>query len=406
MPDKTNPTDTQKPRATEILTRMGDLSMYRAAGEAGISLSAFLEREDPSEGYNDNLDAFGRLLKAANIRVNSLPEQGMYADTLEAFDKSRDTRALFPEWAARTWRRAALGRSVSTRDNAYNDDSQAWGGVMRPYTDNATARMKQLQPAIPLSEVIAITTGVQNDAYRAFYLTDVAAQERLVRVAAGAELPRAKLTGGDHTIRLYKYGRLLEATYEMMRRSPIDLVGLHIARIAIQVQSDKLATVLDTIVNGDGNTNGATVHNQSDMDTGSTPTFKGWLRFRMQFANPYVLTHAFVQEDLALTMMLFNTGSANLPMVTYQAQSGIGQFTPINPGLGDGVRLGWTSDAVANKVIGIDARFAVERVYEVGADISETVRWVERQTTGLTLSEVEGYAIFDANACRLFVTNA
>jgi hypothetical protein len=65
--------------------------MYRTAYANKMSLSAWLETQDPSEGYNDGLDAFGRLLMAADIRVNSMPEIGVYASKFEAFDKTEHT---------------------------------------------------------------------------------------------------------------------------------------------------------------------------------------------------------------------------------------------------------------------------------------------------------------------------
>ena len=206
-----------------------------------------------------------------------------------------------------------------------------------------------------------------------------------MRVAEGAELPRAKLVGSEHTIRLYKYGRILEITYEAMRRMRIDMAALHVQRIAIQSQIDKLATIIDVLVNGDGNAGtAATSYNLTTLDSAAvagTLTLKGYLAWKLKFINPYTLTTALAQDAMALQLMLLNTGSANIPLVTIQQPSGFGQFTPINPELGDNVRLGITADAPASKILGFDDRFAVERVTEIGANIQEVLRWSERQTT-------------------------
>jgi hypothetical protein len=48
----------------------------------------------------------------------------------------------------------------------------------------------------------------------------------------------------------------------------------------------------------------------------------------------------------------------------------IGGVTPINQDFAGPVPLGWTSDAPANKIVGWDPRMTVERVFEIGADIS------------------------------------
>ncbi len=103
-----------KPRANDLLAQMG-LSVYRAAYEKGMSLSAYLEQEDPSGEYRDGLDAFGRVLQAADLRVKALPEYGVQASTFEEFNRTEQTRALIPEWLLRTWREVQTGRPFSTR---------------------------------------------------------------------------------------------------------------------------------------------------------------------------------------------------------------------------------------------------------------------------------------------------
>jgi len=389
-----------KPRAQELLRQMGP-GMYREAYGRGMSLSAWLEKQDPSEEYKDGLDAFSRLLKVAGIRTNSIPELGVWADLFEAFDGNDNTRNLVPEWVARQWRRAATGRDVLTR-GVYTSQDAIPGAWSAPYVEASQARAQQIAPAIPLARLVAITTPINSDAYRAFYLTDTTAQMRTARVEEFTEFPRAKLTGGDNTVRLYKYGRALEASYEVLRRQRIDRIALHLARMAVQNETDKVATAIDVLVNGDGNSNtAATTYNLTTLDTATTAsnlTWKAWLAFEMQFAAPYICQVALAQEAVALAVRLLNYGTANnlLPMT---------KFPTINPD-GGNVALGWTADAPANKIVGIDTRFALEHVVEIGADIQEIERWATRQVQILTMSEVEGFAVFDQKATKVLVYNA
>jgi hypothetical protein len=393
-------------RPQELLKRV-NLALYEEAYKSGRSLSAHLEAMDPSEGYNDGLDAFSRLLKCANIRTRSIPEFGVYANRFGEFDTDDNTRALVPEWIARQWRRVTLGGQralISSGDQALNT-------AMNQYADAAQMReSKKLAPAIPITDLVATTTSIDSDHYRAFYLTDDAAAQRMVRVSEGAEVPRAKLIGGDRTIDLYKYGRALEVTYEALRRMPIDKVSLYIQRLAIQAETDKVATVIDVLVNGDGNSGtAATSYNLTTLDSGATAgtlSLKGWMAFKMKFANPYMMDTALTQEAVALQMFLLNAGSANIPMVSLTGQNGQAAFRPINRGLAEGVALGWTSDAPSLKIVALDSRMAVERVTEVGANIQEIERFVTRQTQALVMTEVEGYAIMDANANKILDVNA
>lgn len=402
-----------KPRAQELLESMRGGALYRAAAERGLTLSAFLEQEDPSAEYRDGLDSFQRLVMLSGLKVVSDPYRGFYADEFSAFDKDEQTRSLLPEWAFRQWRKVTLGfpfHSAQNRAPLLSSDA-GLGTVMRPYVDAAQARMQQLAPAIPLSEIVAVTTPISGDAYRAFYLTEpTAAEKRLVRVGESAEIPKVTLTGGDHTINLKKYGRALEVSYETLRRQRIDKVALWIARLAIQAETDKVAYAADVLVNGDGNSGtAATNHNLTTLDPAAvagTLTLKGWLAYKLQFANPYQITHMLVQSAVALQVMLLNLGSANVLLATVQGALGAGSIEPINPETSDRVRYGITSDAPALKVVGFDRRFALERVTEIGADISEIDRFILRQTQVLTMTEVEGFAIFDANATRTLDINA
>jgi hypothetical protein len=371
-----------KTKANDMLAQMG-LRVYEEAYNEKMSLSAFLERQDPSEDYRDGTDAFQRLLMAADIRTDSLPQHGVRASTYEEFFSNVRTRALIPEWLRRTWIEAQTGQPFSTRALYASNDAAA-GSWERPYAEAANARWsKEIAPAIPLSELVAITTLIDAGSYKTYYLQDNAEETSLRRVVEGAEVPRAKLVGGEQTINLYKYGRGLEATYEQLKRQRIDKLALHVRRMAVQAEVDKVDAIIDVMVNGDGNSNAPATHNLTALDTAAvagTLTLKGWLAFKMKFANPYQMSGALAQEGVALQMMLLNTGSANTPLVAVQTPSGLGSFVAMNPGLRDNVALGWTGDAPANKVVAFDRRFAIERVVDSGMTITEVEQFIVRQT--------------------------
>lgn len=403
-----------KPRARDLLAQMGP-SVYREAYKKGMSLSAYLEREDPSEGYKDGLDAFGRVLKEASIKTRGVPEFGIPASRFEEFFENPQARALVPEWISRVYRSVQAGRPFTTRPDAhrsvYGSADDAVGSWARPWAEAAQARWdEQIAPAIPISQLVATTTNIDVENYRSYFLVDNADQQGLVRVAEFADIPRFRLVAKTHQVGLYKYGRVIEQSYEQMRRMRLDKVALHIQRIAVQAEVDKLTTIMDVLVNGDGNANTAAENfNLTDLDSGTTAgnlTLKAWLAFKMKFANPYMLTTAIAREDGALKLLTLNTGSGNVPLVEIHNPSGLGYFTQINPGLRDNVALGWTGDAPANVIVGFDRRFAIERLVEIGGTISEIERFTTNQTQTLTITEVEGYSVFDEHAAKTLTLSA
>jgi hypothetical protein len=400
----------------EELYRQFSPTLYRRAYEENMSLSMYLENENPESAYKDGLDAFSRLLQVANIKVRNLPEMGVYSDPFTKFlpgaedgiteEDARRRRALLPEWVARVWRRAVVTHRAAP---TYGSDAEGLNTIARPFADNTQARWdKELAPTIPVSELVSMTTPISGDAYRTYYLIDDPDQTRKVRVTEGSEIPRFVLASKQHDIRAYKYGGALQMTYEQMRRSRINKVERHIQRMAVQSEVDKVGTILDILINGDGNTGtAATVYRMilDGLDADATAnqlTLDAWLAFKMKFINPYTLTTVLARDTVAHQLLTLSTGTANVPLVSIGQASGFGAFfQPINPGLNAPVGLGWTADAPANKIVGFDNRQAVERIVEIGANINEVELFIGNQTQLMTMTEVEGFGKDDLDAAKI-----
>ena len=410
------------PEMTQLSTRdlyqrlrENPLEFYRQVAadmqERGIedppTLSRALEFASPSEA-NDPLDAYERMLEHAGIRVSSDPIAGYWASpATEFFERGAANRMLYTEFFARNWRAVAYNRQE--RSVLLSSDGVP-GSWQRPYADASMPRWsQQIQPAIPLSELVAMTTPINGDAYRSFYLTYNAAQLRQFRVGESAEIPVATITGAEHTIRLKKYGRALRASYEELRRMRVDKLAYFIRMAAVQSEVDKVAAALAVLVSGDGNTTPTSVPVTWDINgdfggTLGTLDLKSWLWFKMKFVQPYTLTTALMQEAVALQLSQLNTGSANVPLVSANL-GGLGTgLTPINQ-FADGVRFGWTSEAPALQIVAFDRRFALEQLVEIGGDISETERFITNQTQVMTMTEINGFASLDANAVKILDIN-
>lgn len=409
----------------EILGAMGP-GLFRDAAARGMGLSPYLELMNPSDpNENSELDAFSRVLKQAGIITRTLPEAGVYADTWEdAFEHNpliaevnadhaaRIGRSLAIEWCVRKYRESAnAGLSANTRQVFTSSDAVS-GTWLAPIAEAAQARVQALTPAIPLSDLVAITTPIETNTYRAAYVVDTAnTGKRFVRVGETAEIPRITLVTSERTVTLYKYGRALESSYEVLRRQRLDRVALLVQLMAIQAEVDKVETALNVLISGDGNAaTAAQNHNLTTLDPAAvagTLTLKGWLAFKMQFNNPYTLTTMLANQGVILQTQLLSWSSANQPLVTVQAAAGFGGLRPIGRNLtGDNVAYGVTSAAPALKIVGFDSRVALERITEVGSAITEIERYITKQTEVLAMTEVEGYAVIDPRATRVLDINA
>lgn len=427
MPEarETVTTRTMRERVGPLLERMNGRRLYDEAVAAGHpTLSAFLEVEDPSdvEERGLGLDAFQRMLAVADIRTASDRWGSFHAHTIERFREGGEgataeaRQGLFPEWCRRQWYGSASARRLAPpqarAQSMFLSPEFTVGSVQRPYDDDTTLRMQLMEPAIPLGEVIARTRPNDGQDYRARYLTEPAVGDiRMLRVAEATELPRAKITEGSRVIRLSKFGRSLEASYEALRRLPLDDFAVYIRKLRVQTEVDQVAAALDVGLNGDGNAGTAgEVVNLTTLDPAATPptlTLLAYLGFKLEWANPYGMTHIFGRQAAILQLLRLNIGTANLLATSQDVPAGLRQeFVPINTRLGDGVRYGITTDVPANRLVGIDGRFSIEHVEERGSQISEAERWITRQTEVLTFSFNEGFAVFDVNAVKILNLDA
>lgn len=388
---------------------------YRAAYNQGITVSQLLERQDPSEQYGQDdplrqLDAFERVLHASGLIPGGDPRYGVRASTWEEATQTAERRALLHEMFARIWRQTVGYAPVTpltqalvaqgARSVLFSSDFPL-NTMLNPYTDDTEPRAKRLAPPVPLDAIVARTTPIEGDALRTLYITDDLGTDayRLKRVSEGANIPFTTLVTGEHAIRTYKFGRALRATYEQLRRQRLDRIAWIMSRMAIQAEVDKVGMVINTIVNGDGNANtAAPVLALTALDTAAsagTLTLKGWRTFKGRFTAGYVLDVILAQEASISQLEMLPVNTVNgMPMVML-APGALGSIRPIQDLLSGGVRYGMTSDAPALKLIGIDSSQAVERVTEIGGEVSEVERFILNQTQVVTMTESEGYGMVD-----------
>lgn len=392
-------------------------SIYKQLKDRNFpTVSALLESEDESDYVEraQGLDAFTRALAYCDIRTASDRFGSFYASSLEAFRQSRATRQLFPEWTRRVWRSGgSVEQRIQQREKASNERAAAIflsgdfaaGSIQRPFDDDTTLRMQQVQPAIPLTEVISRTRGNNGNDYRSRYLTEpTAAQIRMLRVTEAAEIPTATLTEGSHMIRLHKFGRALRASYEALRNTPLDDLTLYIRKLALQTEVDQVSAAFDVMINGDGNSGtSATSVNLTTMDPATTAnnlTLLAWLNFILQWVQPYGMTHV-VGTQAAILKLLTLPLASNSMLATQQGLAGtpVAQnLEAINRRLTNGIRWGISADIPSGKLLGFDSNFGVEHVVENNSDISEAERYINNQTELLTFSFNENFAVPDQRA--------
>lgn len=396
-------------RVGALIEKMPRSRLYDEARSRGFAtLSAFLEAEDPSnaEERRAGLDAFTRMLMVADIKTRSDRYGAFFADPVSKFAEDDATRAMFPEWARRQWDGShALAKRAQSQ---YLTTDFGLGAIQNTYEDDLGEPLLQsIEPAIPLGEVVGRARPVnRRDVRRRVMAVPSAADVRMLRIAEAAEIPTAKITEASAVHRLLKFGRALEGSYEALADMLLDELAMHIRMLALQTEVDQVAAAFDVMVNGDGNTSSsAESFNLTALDPATTAnnlTVAGWLAFMTQWPNPFAMTAVVGPRAAILKLLMLNVGSANTLASALPAETGLRQtFVPMNNRLASGVRFGIDETLPANKLLGFDGRFAIEHMRLAGSEISESARWISRQTEKITFSFWEGFAVYHVDAAKL-----
>ena len=345
--------------------------MYNEAFSQRMTFSRYLETLDPS-GDGDKLDAFERQLKERGIITRSNYAKGINASTVEeAFGggyRTEDNDILFPEYIGRTV------REVMTND-------------------------------VMLAALIGQYTTINSNAYKSIWCDDQPDEARFKRVTESSNLPKAKIKTRETEVKIYKYGRAIEASYEVIRRMQLDLLAKHVGRFGAQAAKDKVSEILTVVQDGDGNNNAAPTLNLTALDTETTTgnlTAKAWINFLMQFEE-FPANTIIASKDAFLAILLTDLGTMSaadvLKVLSQGATSGISLTIPQLPK--NNINMFWHPDVADGKVIGMNKENTIEQITEAGSDIHEADRFITNQTQILTMSENSGFSKMFKEAAKV-----
>lgn len=328
--------------------------LYTKGAARGLSLTSMLEELDPSKP-GDMMNAFERQLCKQGIRV-----QGPAVDAVERFFQTYEDKILFPEFIAK---QVQVGKEKVGQ----------------------------------LSDIVALRTKIDSTEYKSMWMDDDVAgnkeeNRRLVRVTEYADMPGVKLKTAETAIKIYKYGRYIQTSYEFLRRQKIDVVALFFQAMGMQIQKDKFAAAMNVLVNGDGNSNAAAITNW----TGSTIAYKDLVSFKLAFEDD-AFNLSYMIAPLATAVDVYDLDRFNNALVSGLDAAKSGAMPkPLNVPLVSDL----SHTLPANTILGIDKSMAIQEVYETEL-LTETEQVIRSQFNGTAVSEVVGYAKLLPKATRL-----
>lgn len=340
----------------------------------GVTLSQYLDEKYKSNaGSRKGLCAFDAALLTNEIIVRGNPKLGVESSKMEKFFTTTSNRLLFPEFIDRTIRQTIIEQPVT--QYLIGETVTITGDTMR-------------QPILDLGKDSKNRKNLRN-----------------ARVAEGATIPSVDLKLADQAVRIYKYGRAVKATYEVLRRTTIDMFRTTIELLSKFIDSAEEKDLLDVIENGDGNNNSAKVYKRSELNAAGEKGVLDNVTLLKFLMSSYPLNFDTVVANQDLYLQLANTSFNG----TYEA--GVNQFMPFT--FPQGIFKGLTvlySDYVdkegekTSRLFGLNQKLAIRKIIEQGSSIRENEKYSDDQTQKVFITENAGFGkIYDEASAILEV---
>ena len=335
-----------------------DAGMYEEARKQGVTFTEYLARLEREVGYEpprgSQLDAFERQLARWGIVV-----KGPQASLVEAFYQTYESSVLFPEFINRQVR---MGFQLG-------------------------------QNELKVEDLVATTSQIDAAAYRSLKVNDEGEPEEILRVGEFGEFPATTLTYQENEIKLIKFGRRLQASYEVLRRTKVDLLAVHLRLLGLKMRRAMARWGLEVLINGDGNANPAPTVGASSPDTLTYADLVGlFLEIQDDGYDPTHWVVDLTQAKAILTMTEFKD-----PQAGFNFQRTGEMISPL------GVTLRLFKYAPKNRVVEWDQKAALELVEEAGGQLVDSDRVISRQFEEIVISHVAGFAKIYPEAARVLV---
>jgi hypothetical protein len=339
-------------------SRAGNLALYHEAQEAGLTLTEWLETQDPSPRDENgriasDLDAFERQLAVQNIVTN-----GRDAITVENFFVG-GALILLPEYILRE--------------------------IKRGYT------MVQ-DPA----DLVAVSVPEQGPTVRPIYLKADAAKKTVGKRGAGggAAYPRVELLYRDKEAAIVDRGRQFDFSYRVIKNQKLAEFRVFLWWIGAQLAYDEMDSIYDVALNGDSTSPAAV-----DVFNGSAGTlaYTDLVHMTTSFDVPSNMTHIMASRsdiEAILNMTPFKDAATYSTQELFQRTGKVSSLMPMN------AKLVIVPNATATKLVGLDGRFAIRESVSQPLMI-EADKVIERKLESAVVSKEAVYTVMVDDARKL-----
>lgn len=236
-----------------------------------------------------------------------------------------------------------------------------------------------------LNALVATTTNIDAHVYEYTTLNDSATDRKLRLMGEGADIPTTTIALSDSSIKLYKYGRMLQATYEALRLQRMNVVSIFLQRIGQQIAIDETDAAIETLLDGITDT---------DAEVSGTCDYDELTRLFLAFAEGYQMSDCVINSTNLRTIL--NMAEFKDPLAGFNFQR-----TGVLPGPMGAAWHRWDSTGSTlfstDRILAVDSRYALERITE-GGIVTESDKLIDKQFERTAITQWVGYAKIDSAA--------
>lgn len=371
------------------VTQAVDLSvtLYKDAADAGQSLPQLLANKYPTNAEKHG-STYEQLMEQCGVFVKGNREFGIRASTMQEVLAPKEanlitregipaSRILFPA--------TILGIIENKLSVDLTSDADAFESMIAQSDSIATDKFER--PVLNFSEA---------EKGRAMPVAQLAKPQSMLSI-----------TASDKSMRIPTWGIGMEISEQALASTPIDLVGLAMARQAAVERNERAHNFILSLLNGDVDLGmsalssiGGKVVTAVSLDAAATTgiTHKAWIKWLGTNSKKRKITHVVtdVEGMLAIELRAGRPNySDNIQGVTQRTNT---TFNVANPKWESNVTVVLIENAAwpAGTIMGIDARYGVHKVSSLMAQYSAIEEFALRRATALRVDSGEmAYRLFD-----------
>jgi len=327
----------------ESISGSNPMEIYNECDKEGITLTEYLERIDTTE-KDSPLDAFERQLYLAGIDDKI---------TVDSF-YSGGRMVLLPEWVRRQIKR---GMSMAGE----------------------------------IDKLIAVSTKVNGPSVRPIYIKNPEQKGKsLSKITEPAEMEKVLVTFRDKDLSINEFGLALDCGYRVVKNASLAEFKSILWYVGLNLQTDKLAAIYDTVLNGDGivGSSGSVAAGTSGLDN---LAYTDLVSLYADFEKPFVMDSMIISKNAFVKIHTLSEFKDPLAGFNFQKTG-----RPVSP-------LGAVSfiyrNASDDKIVSFDSRFAVKEYIETDLTI-EADKIIDKKLEEVAVSESKTYAVYFDKARR------